>query len=228
MMIGKQKRWRAVGATLLFFLLLGAVGTSAQDSSSSRSKSKHAANSAGPVSESKRGTARTDNEPSAGDLQDYRIGEQDVLVIAVWKEPDLSGTVVVRPDGKITMPLVDEIKVVGMTPKELQRTLTDNFRAYLTVAQVTVTVREIHSRKVYLIGQVAREGSYQINSSTTVLQLIADAGGLRDFANRKKIYVLRHEQGKDVRYPFNYDQVVQGKTPSQNIVLRPGDTIVVP
>lgn len=228
MMIGKQKRWPAVGATLLFFLLLRAVGTGAQDSSSSRSKSKQPANSAQSVSESTRGTARTDNETSAGDLQDYRIGEQDVLVITVWKEPDLSGTVVVRPDGKITVPLVDEIKVVGMTPKELQRTLTVKFRAYLTVAQVTVTVREIHSRKVYLIGQVAREGSYQINSSTTVLQLIADAGGLRDFANRKKIYVLRHEQGRDVRYPFNYDQVVQGKTPSQNIVLRPGDTIVVP
>jgi polysaccharide export outer membrane protein len=159
---------------------------------------------------------------------DYIIGEQDVLVINVWKEPELSGAVIVRPDGKITLPLVNEIRVVGMTPVELQNMLNERLKPFLNTPQVTISVREINSRKVYVIGQVGKEGSYHINSSTTVLQIIAEAGGLKDFANRKKIYVLRTENGKQSRYPFNYEDVVRGKSPKQDIILRPGDTIVVP
>lgn len=160
--------------------------------------------------------------------EDYVIGEQDTLTITIWKEKDLSGTVVVRPDGKVTVPLVGEIKVVGMTPVQLQNTLTERLRPFITVPQVSVAVNQINSRKVYLIGQAMREGTFEINSSTTVLQIIAQAGGLRDFAKRKKIYILRQQGDKQLRYAFNYDNVIRGRNRDQNIQLQPGDTIVVP
>jgi polysaccharide export outer membrane protein len=156
------------------------------------------------------------------------IGEQDVLTIIVWKERELSGQVVVRPDGKITLPLVNEIKVVGMTPAQLQTVLTEKLKPFINVPQVTVEVNQINSRKVYLIGEVMKTGIFPINSSTTVLQIIAEAGGVRDFAKRKDIYVLRNVGGKQQRYPFSYDDVIRGKKPQQNIVLQPGDMIVVP
>ena len=159
---------------------------------------------------------------------DYVIGEQDVLTIVVWKERDLSGTVTVRPDGKITLPLVNEIKVVGMTPAHLQVLLTEKFKPFLTVPQITVEVNQINSRRVYLIGEVQKTGTYVLNSTTTVLQVIAEAGGFRDFAKPKDIYILRNQGGKQTRYPFNYPDVIRGKKAEQNIVLQPGDLIVVP
>ena len=159
-------------------------------------------------------------------FQQYRIGEQDVLVITVWREPELSATVMVRPDGKITLPLVNDVDAGGLTTDELKNLLTEKLRPFVNVPQVTVAVREINSRKVFVIGQVGREGSYRINSTSTVLQVIAEAGGLRDFANRKGIYVLRHQNGSQVKLSFNYDKVIRGK--DDNIQLRPGDTIVVP
>jgi len=158
----------------------------------------------------------------------YIIGEQDGLVITVWKEKELSSNVVVRPDGKITVPLVGEIKVVGMTPVQLQALLAEKLKPFVTVPQVSVAVTEIRSRKVYLIGHSAREGPFMINSSTTVLQMIAQAGGLKDFAKRKKIYILRQQGSGQVRFPFNYDDAIRGKHVEQNILLQPGDTIVVP
>lgn len=168
------------------------------------------------------------NQQERLDPNAYIIGEQDTLNITVWKEKEISGTVVVRPDGKITVPLVGEISVVGMTPAHLQALLTDKLKPFVTIPQVTVAVADIRSRKVYLIGHAAREGPFMINSSTTVLQVIAEAGGLRDFAKRKKIYILRQEGNAQVRFPFNYDDVIKGKNIDQNILLQPGDTVVVP
>jgi len=168
-------------------------------------------------------TKKQDIDPSA-----YIIGEQDSLIITVWKEKELSGSVVVRPDGKITVPLAGEIKVVGMTPIELETLLADKLKPYVNVPQVSVAVSEIRSRKVYLIGHAGHEGPFTINSATTVLQLIAQAGGLKDFAKRKKIYILRRQGQEQVRIPFNYDNVIKGKDPDQNILLEPGDTVVVP
>lgn len=159
---------------------------------------------------------------------DYVIGEEDVLNITVWKERDLSNAVVVRPDGIITVPLVGEMKVAGMTPIQLQAALTERLKPFVTVPQVSVAVNQITSRKVYLIGQAAKEGTFSLNSSTTVLQLIAQAGGLRDYAKRKKIYILRKRGGEQVRYSFNYDDVIRGRKMEQNILLAPGDTVVVP
>jgi polysaccharide export outer membrane protein len=168
---------------------------------------------------------RTKQQPSP---DEYVIGEQDVLTITVWKDRELSGSVVVRPDGKITLPLVDDIQVVGLTPAQLRASLTEKLKPFLTIPQVTVAVSQINSRKVYLIGEVGKTGTFPINSSTTVLQLLAQAGGVKDFAKRKAIYVMRNEQGKQVRHRFNYDEVIRGKNSEQNILLQPADTIVVP
>lgn len=177
--------------------------------------------------------AKPDMDPSLTQQKgvnpnEYLIGEQDQLTIVVWGEPALSGPVAVRPDGKITVPLVNEIKVAGLTPMQLQNLLAERLKPFINMPQVTVVVRQINSRNVYLIGQAGREGMFPINSSTTVLQLIAEAGGLRDFAKRKGIYVLRNVRGRQVRLPFNYDQVIRGVHSEQNIVLLPGDTVVVP
>src|SRR5262249_34755210 len=120
------------------------------------------------------------------------------------------------------------LKVVGLTPLQLQSVLSEKLKPFITVPKVTVAVSEIRSRKVYLIGHTGREGPFMINSSTTILQLIAQAGGLKDFAKRKKIYILRGHGADQVRIPFNYDDVIKGKHPEQNVLLEPGDTIVVP
>lgn len=159
---------------------------------------------------------------------DYVIGEEDILTISIWKEHDLTGTGVVRPDGKITVPLVGEIKVIGMRPAQLQTLLEEKLKPFITVPQVSVAVNQINSRKIYLIGQVVREGSVPINSSMTVLQVLAGAGGLRDFAKRKKIYILRKRGDQEIRFPFDYDAAIRGRNPEQNIRVEPGDTIVVP
>ncbi len=161
-------------------------------------------------------------------LVGYIIGEQDVLDIDVWQEKELSGPAVVRPDGKITLPLVGEIYVVGMTPVQLQTELMKRLEPFVTVPQVTVSVHEINSRKVYLMGQVLHEGVFHINSTTTVSQIIVQAGGLKEYAKRNKIYVLRSVDGKQVRLPFKYDAFIKGQKNSQDLVLRPGDTVVVP
>jgi polysaccharide biosynthesis/export protein len=168
---------------------------------------------------------REDIQPTP---EDYIIGEEDVLTVTVWKEKDLSGTAVVRPDGKITVPLVGEINVVGMKPAQLQKLLEEKFGPFITMAQVSVTVNQINSRKIYLIGQVVREGTVPINGSMTVLQVLAGAGGLRDFAKRKKIYLLRKRGDQEIRFPFDYDAAIRGRKTEQNIRVEPGDTIVVP
>jgi polysaccharide export outer membrane protein len=190
-------------------------------------ESVETANSDAPLPGGSAPPANAPKKPEA-DPKAYIIGEQDVLTITVWKEKELSGGVVVRPDGKITVPLVGEIPVVGMTPVELQNLLAEKLKPFVTVPQVTVAVNEIRSRKVYLIGHTGREGPFPINSTTTVLQIIAQAGGLKDFAKRKKIYILRQNGTEQERFPFNYDDVLKGKHREQNILLAPGDTIVVP
>jgi polysaccharide biosynthesis/export protein len=174
------------------------------------------------------GTRSVDKKTSPADNANYKIGEQDVLNITVWKEPQLSGPVVVRPDGKISVPLIDEVTAAGLTPMELQDLLLEKFRPFLTVPKVSVSIREVNSRKVYVIGQVNHAGTFHINSNTTVLQVLTDAGGLRDYANPKKIYVMRTVNGKPVKFPFHYDAVLKGQHYEENILLQPGDTIVVP
>jgi len=158
----------------------------------------------------------------------YIIGPQDVIDISVWKEPDLSRVVPVRPDGKISLPLLNDVQASGLTPAQLGAQITTNLTKYVTNPQVTVIVSQINSQRIYILGEVARAGSYTLLPDMNVLQALSNAGGLSAFANSKKIYILRQDNGKQQKIPFNYKEVLSGKDPSQNVALKPGDTIVVP
>ena len=156
----------------------------------------------------------------------YVIGAQDMLDISVWKEEQLTKTVPVRPDGKISMPLLNDVQAAGLTPTQLANQITESLKKFVTDPQVTVIVREINSQRVYLLGEVARAGAYPLLPNMTVLQALSSAGGFTQFANLKKIYVLRVENGKQEKFPFNYKHALE--SPDQNILLKAGDTIVVP
>jgi len=158
----------------------------------------------------------------------YVIGPQDLIDISVWKEPDLSRSVPVRPDGKISLPLLNDIQAAGLTPTQLGAQITINLAKYVTNPQVTVIVSQINSQRIYILGEVARAGGYTLLPDMNVLQALSNAGGLTAFANSKKIYILRRDSGKQQKIPFNYKDVVSGKDPGQNIALEAGDTIVVP
>ncbi|HOQ59461.1 MAG TPA: polysaccharide biosynthesis/export family protein, partial [Vicinamibacterales bacterium] len=153
---------------------------------------------------------------------------EDVLGILVWREPELSGDVTVRPDGMITLPLVRDIRAAGLTPDELAERIQAAVREYVTDASVTVVVRQMNSRKAFITGEVARPGAYALTSSMTVMQLIAVAGGLNEFADGGKISIMRVENGRTRALPFDYKNVANGRKAAQNILLRPGDTVVVP
>jgi len=159
---------------------------------------------------------------------DYRVGSGDVVEVSVWREQEASGSVVVRPDGKISLPLVNDLYVRGMTPMEMQKVITEKLEPFINEPNVTVIVRQILSKKVYVIGQVGRPGAYQVTQPMTILQLLTEAGGLQPFAKEKDIYVLRTANGKQERFSFNYKDVLRGKNMQQNILLEPGDTVVVP
>ena len=170
-----------------------------------------------------------DTQSSGGGPDGYRIGSGDVLQINVWKDPDTSvPSAVVRPDGKIAMPLLKEVTVAGLTPKQAERLITDRLGQYIRGADVTVVVTQINSTKAYVVGAVKKEGPIPLQYRMSVLQAISEAGGLTDYAKRKKIYLLRTENGKQFRFPFNYDAVIKGQQMEQNIPVIPGDTIVVP
>jgi polysaccharide export outer membrane protein len=153
----------------------------------------------------------------------YKIGVGDELNVAVWHEPEVSGDLAVRPDGVITLPFLNEVYVAGKTTAEIRDMLTEKLKPYVTEPQVTVSIKSINSRKVYAIGNIGRPGSYPLIEPTSVLELIAQCGGLAQFAKGNKIYVLR---GKE-RIPFDYKKAVKGDT-SQRLMLMPGDMVVVP
>ena len=159
---------------------------------------------------------------------DYVIGPDDVLQIIFWREGDLSSEVAVRPDGKISLPLLNDIQASGLTPEQLRANLTQVANRYVEEPAVTVVVKAINSRKVFITGQVGKPGPYPLSGPTTVLQLIATAGGVQEYAKDERIVVMRTENGRTVSHKFNYKQVSQGKNLQQNIELKPGDTIVVP
>ncbi len=158
----------------------------------------------------------------------FVIGNDDVLAINVWKEPDISRSIPVRSDGKISLPLVGEVQAAGLTPAALEKDIASRLKNYISEPEVTVMVQTVNSQKFNILGQVAKPGSYVIANSPTVLDAIALAGGFRDFAKKKSVYVLRQEPGGESRIPFNYKDVSQGKNMAQNIKLQPGDTIIVP
>jgi len=158
----------------------------------------------------------------------YKVGAQDVLRIDVWREDQLTRTIPVRPDGKITLPLMNDVQAAGLTPMELAEVIREQLKKYISNPQVTVTVTEINSRRIYVNGEVTRAGAYALLPHMTVLQALSNSGGFTQFARVKNIYILRTENGKQVKLLFNYKEAISGKHPEQNIELQPGDVIVVP
>ena len=157
------------------------------------------------------------------------IGAGDVLAINVWKEAEISRVVPVRSDGRISLPLIGELQSGGLTPRQLEAEITKRLKDYVAEPSVTVVVQEIHSQNINVLGMISRPGSYPLTKTMTVVDAIATAGGFRDFAKQKSIYVLRQNpDGTQVRLPFNYKEAIKGINPSQNVKLQPGDSIVVP
>jgi polysaccharide export outer membrane protein len=159
---------------------------------------------------------------------DYIIGPSDQLSIVFWREKELSADVLVRPDGKISLPLLNDVQAGGLTPEQLRVKVTEAAERFVEDPNATVVVRQINSRKVFITGEVEKPGEYALAAPTTVLQLIAMAGGLKEYADKEKIVVLRTESGRELAFKFNYQQVIRQRSPQQNIVLKPGDTVVVP
>lgn len=170
-------------------------------------------------------TTRAEGEPANA----YAIGLGDVLEISVWKNPDLSTTVPVRPDGRISVPLLGDVQAAGMTPLALKQTLTDGFKEYVTAPGVSVVVKEIHSRKIYVTGEVAHPGTFDLEPRTKVMQALALAGGLTPYA-KGKVVVLRdgHDGRGDRRIEIDINAIVKGKRPDDNLLLQPGDTLFIP
>jgi polysaccharide export outer membrane protein len=162
------------------------------------------------------------------DKDRYVIGPEDVLNIHVWREEALSRTVPVRTDGNISLPLIHEIKAAGLTPLQLEEAITERLKGFYENPNVSVTVMEINSFKVYISGEIMKPGVYRLREETTLLQIIPMAGGFTDWAKQKKILIIRKEDGKDKRFTVDYKKAIKGDDPSSNIILKPGDTIIVP
>jgi polysaccharide export outer membrane protein len=165
--------------------------------------------------------------PPAGDDNAFQIGPEDVLDISVWKNPELSRTVPVRPDGKVSLPLVNDIQAAGLTPAALREQVAARLAEFIPSPEVSVMVREVHSRKVAVVGAVRTPGRFELKSTMTVLEVIALAQGFTDFASRDRIVVLRNDGGTTKRLPFNYRRIAEGAA-QENFVVQPGDIIVVP
>lgn len=175
-------------------------------------------------------TAAADSA-AAGKAHDdsFVIGNDDVLAVNVWKEPDVSRTIPVRSDGKISLPLAGEVQAAGLTPRQLEAAIAAKLQSFISDPDVTVIVTEIHSQKFNILGEVARPGSYPLTNSMSVLDAIALAGGFRDFAKQKSIYILRQNgSAGETRIPFNYKDVIKGKKTDENVKLQARDTIIVP
>ncbi len=166
------------------------------------------------------------DKASVGD--DYLIGPTDILEIHVWREPDLSRTIPVRPDGKITLPLLNDVPASGLTPLELKAGIEKGLAKFIESPTVSVTVQEIHSKNIFVLGQVESPGQYPLQQDLTVVQALSLAGGLAEWADQGGIVILRKENGQQRRIKFNYKDVSKGKHLEENIVLKAGDTIIVP
>lgn len=203
--------WKAV----MTALLMGSVAVA---------QSAPAQAAAGPASDA---NANAMTAPANVSDATYVIGAEDTLHIAVWKEADLTATLPVRPDGKISLPLLNDVQAAGLTPMQLADSLTEKLKKFVANPLVTVVVTQINSKRVYLVGEVGHTGAMPMLPNMTVLQALSSAG-LSQFANTKRIYILRTENGKQQKLPVNYRKLVKGEQIERNYVLQPGDTIVVP
>jgi len=213
---------RAIESGLLLIVFAGSlVAQVSTPSEADRGLPNGAVASSSETSSASTGNKAHDNS--------FVIGNDDHLAINVWKETDLTRSIPVRSDGKISLPLVGELQAAGRTPLQLEQEITAKLMNYITDPEVTVIVEQINSQKFNILGQVTKPGSYSLATATTVLDAIATAGGFRDFAKQQSIYILRQNaNGGETRIAINYKDVIKGKNPGQNIKLEPRDTIVVP
>jgi len=224
------RSFRIARTALICLALLSVAGlANAEDEKDKKAKQEQApAETSPPASTASQPNADAEKPaatPSAQPGKPYIIGPEDQLQIKVWREPELSGPVNVRPDGKITMQLLNEIQAAGLSPEQLAAKIREGLSvSYMKDPQVTVTVTQILSKKYVVIGEVNKPGPFPLLTPTTVFEAIGLAGGFREFAKQNKIAVMRNGQ----RFPFNYKDFVKGKNPEQNISLENGDTIIVP
>lgn len=200
-------------------LLLAALGACARNPSNVRSSSA-GTGSDSPIAEEEGETATSS--------EDYVLGSEDVLEVLVWKNEGLSRTVSIRPDGKISLPLIGDVPAAGSTPAQVRDSIKERMREYKETPEVSVIVKEINSLSVFVLGEVLRPGKLQLRSETTLLQAITLSGGFTQYADSDKILVLRREGGQETRMRISYKEIISGKNPAANVVLRRGDTIVVP
>ncbi len=218
-----QRLVAAIAFVLTALLGAGALAEAAQQAGPSTDKPEARPHGA----ESTRAVA-TPVITGAATPAGYVIGPEDVLTIMFWKDKDMSGDVIVRPDGKISTPLLNDIQAAGLTPDELRVRINQEASNYLEDPNATVVVKQINSRKVFITGEVEKPGPYSLTGPMTVLQLIANAGGFKEYAERDRIVIMRSENGRQIQLPFDYSAVVRGRKLQQNVELKPGDTVVVP
>lgn len=206
---------------------LACMATVAWYAMSAGAQNNDLANQAGNPSSANSVADSSGANSSGANSSDYVLGSDDQLHITVWKEADFTVTLPVRPDGKISLPLINDIQAAGLTPMELRDVITEKLKKYIADPRVTVEVMAMNSRRIFVSGEVTHTGAMPLLPNMTMLQALA-AAGFTQFANLKGIYLLRMENGKQVKLPFNYKEVIKGKHPEQNILLKSGDTVVVP
>lgn len=219
----KNSAYHQIGLGLVLIILAGSACAQTQTSNQTDHRL--------PVPEAAAAIAQPPTSSANNKVHDnsFVIGNDDLLAINVWKEPDVSRSLPVRSDGRISLPLVGEVQAAGRTPLQLEQDITTKLRSYIAEPEVTVMVQQINSEKFNILGLVVKPGSYPLIRGTTILDAIASAGGFRDFAKQKSIYILRQNaNGANTRIAFNYKDVIKGEHPEQNIKLEPRDTIVVP
>ena len=227
--MGTQKTRQRYTWFLLVVGLLCSIGRGWGVASARPAGNSDGTMAAGPAQGGKESTGQQAAPNAKRVVDDYRIGPSDVLAINVWKDTELSRTVTVRPDGKISLPLVGELEVSGLTASSVQRLIGQRLAEYISSPQVTVMVQEVKSQTYVIVGKVGKPGSFELGKPTTVLEAIAIAGGPLDFAKSGKVKIIRRREGGQTEtLYFNYNKVIKGKNTEQNVVLQNGDTIVVP
>jgi polysaccharide export outer membrane protein len=214
-----MRKWFYLTATISLVLFSSSVRAQGQAPDSIKSENVKASSTGDAASPAPKRVAEDPN---------YSIAPEDVLTIDVWKEPEISRTVQVRRDGKISLPLLNDVQAAGLTPTQLSSEIVEKLRTTVVHPQVTVIVAQMSSLRIYILGQVNRGGAYPLVPDMTVVQALSIAGGFTPFAKLRKIYVMRAENGEDKIFPIDYKEVVGGRKTQQNIRLKPGDTIVVP
>ncbi len=213
-------RWLVLGWLLI--VLSGSLVAGKAQSGSQADQGQTAATTTSPAN-------APDDLSNKAHNDSFVIGNSDVLAISVWKEPDLTKTIPVRSDGKISLPLVGELQAAGRTPLQLEGDITEKLRSFITSPEVSVLVQQVNSKKFNILGEVMKPGSYSISLAPTVLDAIAAAGGFRDFAKKTGVYILRKgPDGRQTRLNFNYKEFIKGKNPEQNVKIEPNDSIIVP